>query len=205
VRINVTPGSKAVTLASLAAKARTWWSDEPALLSTEQDAMARTAPDLVWSDQGSGSWTGLVPVWPFDRAAPAGLETFMAGQRLRVQLTYGHAFPMTPPAVWPLDPEPSIEHRTQHAWHVNGDGSLCLLETTAAWTGRDPAAELIVKAAGWLIEYLLMSAGLITQMTSTGLSRDVSLDEVITRAGTAIQPGASPADGHSTDRGQTER
>ena len=164
--------------------------------------MARTAADLVWSAQGSGSWTGLVPVWPFDRAAPPGLDTFMASRRLRVQMTYGHAFPVTPPAVWPLDPEPSIEHRTQHAWHVNGDGSLCLIETAAAWTGRDPAAELIVKAAGWFIEYLLMSAGLITQMTNTGLSSDVSMDEVITRT---TRPEASPGGGHGADRGQAER
>jgi hypothetical protein len=112
---------------------------------------------------------------------------------------------MTPPAVWPLDPEPSIEHRTQHAWHVNGDGSLCLLETTFAWTGRDPAAELIVKAAGWFIEYLLMSAELITQMTSTGLSRDLSLDQVITHASIAMRPGISPAEGHRADRGLTEQ
>lgn len=161
--------------------------------------MARTAPDLIWSGQGAGSWTGLVPVWPFDRAAPTGLETFMADRRLRVQLTYGHAFPMIPPAVWPLDPEPSIEQRTQHAWHVNGDGSLCLLETMAAWTGRDPAAELIVKAAGWFIEYLLMSVGLVMRMTSTGLSSDVSTDEVITRASIAIRPGVSPGDRRGID------
>jgi hypothetical protein len=170
--------------------------------------MARTAPDLIWSGQGAGSWTGLVPAWPFDRAAPAGLETFLTGRRLRALLTYGHAFPMTPPAVWPLDPEPSIEQRTQHAWHVNGDGSLCLIETIAAWTGRDPAAELIVKAAGWFIEHLLMSVGLITRMTSTGLGSDVSMDEVITRASTAVRSGASPGDrpvstvvGHPRERG----
>jgi hypothetical protein len=167
--------------------------------------MARTAPDLVWSAQGSGSWTGPVPAWPFDRAAPAGLHTFLADRRLRAQLTYGHAFPVIPPAVWPLDPEPSIEHRTDHAWHVNGDGSLCLLRTAAAWTGRDPAAELIVKAAGWFIEYVLMSAGLITQMTSTGLSSDLSLDEVITRASTAARPEASPGGSHSADPGRAEQ
>jgi hypothetical protein len=129
----------------------------------------------------------------------------MAGRRLRVQLAYGHAFPMIPPAVWPLDPEPSIGQRTQHAWHVNGDGSLCLLETMAAWTGRDPAAELIIKAAGWFIEYLLMSAGLITRMTSSGLSSDVSIDEVITRASTAARPEVSPGGGHGIDPSPTAR
>jgi hypothetical protein len=195
VNLGVAADGEAVTPELLAARARTWWSEEPALLRREREAMARTAPDLVWSGNGAGSWTGLVPAWPFDRSAPAGLEAFMTGRRLRVQLAYGHAFPMTPPAVWPLDPQPSIEQRTQHAWHVNGDGSLCLLEDMAAWTGRDPAAELIVKAAGWFIEYLLMSAGLITRMTSTGLNGDVSLDGVISGVGATVRPEASLADG----------
>ena len=183
VAVNDISGKGPVTLDSLAAKARAWWSDEPALLHREQEAMTRTAPDLIWSDQGAGTWTGLVPAWPFDRAVPPGLDAFMAGRRLRAQVSYGHAFPMSPPSVWPLDPEPLIEQRTQHAWHVNGDGSLCLIETAAAWTGRDTAAELIVKAAGWFIEYLLMSVGLITRMTSIGLNSDTSLDELIIRAG----------------------
>ncbi len=180
--------SEAVTAAALASKARTWWMDEPALLRGEQDAMASVAPSLTWANRGAGSWAGLVPAWPFDRPAPPGLDTFLAGRRLRVQVSYGHAFPMTPPTVWPLDPEPSIEQRTQHAWHVNGDGSLCLLEAAAAWTGRDPAAELVIKAAGWFIEYLLMSADLITQMTRTGLGADLSMDAVITRASGSTCP-----------------
>jgi len=192
---NDTSSKETVTLASLTVKARTWWSDEPALLRREQEAMAHTAPELTWSEDGAGTWTGLVPAWPFDRAAPPGLEAFMAGRRLHAQLSYGHAFPMSPPTVWPVDPEPSIEQRTLHAWHVNGDGSLCLMETAAAWTGRDPAAELVIKAAGWFIEFLLMSDGLITRMTSIGLSGDTSLDEVITRASRITEPDVSGAHG----------
>jgi hypothetical protein len=189
-----------VKAAALAARARNWWTEEPALLCKEQEAMAAVAPDLTWAEDRAGSWAGLAPTWPFDRAAPSGLDAFLAGRRLRVQVSYGHAFPMTPPAVWPVDPEPSLEQRTQHAWHVNGDGSLCLLEDADAWTGREPTAELIVKAAGWFIEYLLMSAGLITRMTSTGLSADLSMDAVITRVAGSAGPPATASGDH--DDGQ---
>ena len=175
--------------------------DEPALLLREWQAMAAVAPELVWSDQGDGSWAGLLPPWPFERNAPPGLDTLLAGQQLRVQVVYGQAFPMTAPVVWPIDPEPSIEQRTQHAWHVNGDGSLCLLEGATAWTGREAAAELIIKAAGWFIEYLLMSAGLITSMTSVGLAADLSMDAIITRAG-SYESHPDPASAMpSADRG----
>ena len=190
---------EAISTAVLAAGARTWRTDEPALLRREQKAMAAVAPELVWSDQGAGSWAGLVPPWPFERNAPLGLDTLLAGRRLRVHVAYGHAFPMTAPSVWPIDPEPSIEQRTQHAWHVNGDGSLCLLEGATAWTGREAAAELIIKAAGWFIEYLLMSAGLITSMTSVGLAADLSVDAIITRAGSCSQQ-PDPANPGPADR-----
>ena len=183
-------GGEAVTLTDLARRARTWWAEEPALLRRERDAMSVVAPDLIWTANGAGSWAGLAPAWPFGRPAPPGLDALLAGRRLSVLLTYGHAFPMTAPAVWAIDPEPSIEQRTQHAWHVNGDGSLCLLEAAAAWTGREPAAELVVKAAGWFIEYLLMRCGLITSMTSAGLAADQSMDAVITGAG-GNQPNPS--------------
>jgi hypothetical protein len=107
---------------------------------------------------------------------------------------------MTAPSVWPVDPEPSIEQRTQHSWHVNGDGSLCLLEGAAAWTAREAAAELVVKAAGWFIEYLLMSAGVITRMTSAGLAADPSMDAIITRAGSCTSQPDPASAGSAADR-----
>jgi hypothetical protein len=187
---------EAINAAILADRERTWRVDEPALLRKEQMAMTAVAPELAWSDQGAGSWQGPVPRWPFERNPPPGLDTLLSGRRLHVHVAYGHAFPMTAPVVWPIDPEPSIEQRTDHAWHVNGDGSLCLLESASAWTGREAAAELVVKAAGWFIEYLLISAGLITQMTSVGLAADLSMDAVITRAGSCSpQSDPSPAAG----------
>ena len=117
VAIDDISGKGPVTLDSLAAKARTWWSDEPALLHREQDAMTRTAPDLIWSDQGAGAWTGLVPAWPFDRAVPPGLEAFMAGRRLRAQVSYGHAFPMAPPRSTGLPSRSAAHGRTPWSSH----------------------------------------------------------------------------------------
>lgn len=175
-------GCEPLTLAALRDRARTWWTEEPGLLRREQAAMAVVAPDLAWVATGAGSWEGPTLAWPFDRAMPEGLDALLAGRRLRVRLEYGHAFPVTAPVVWPVEPEPSAEQRTLHAWHVNGDGSLCLLETPTAWTGREPAAELVVKAAGWFIEYLLMNADLITSMTSAGMAADQSMDAIIARA-----------------------
>ena len=180
----------AITAATLGDRARTWWQQEPGLLQREMAAMAALAPDLRWQPQGAGSWEGPAPLWPFERAAPEGLSALTGGRRLRVHVAYGHAFPMAPPGVWPLDPEPELAHRLNHAWHVNGDGSLCLLSSAAAWSGREPAAELVAKAAGWFVEFLLFSRGLIEAMTSTGVGVDVSLDALISDTGTHRGPGA---------------
>lgn len=177
-----------ITSASLAARARTWWEQEPGLLERECAAMAALAPDLEWHPEGAGHWKGPVPPWPFDRAAPDGLDNLLAGRRLLVRVVYGHAFPVAPPSLWALDPEPELVHRLDHAWHVNGDGSLCLLRSPAAWSGREPAAELVAKAAGWFVEYLLFSGGQITTMTSTGIGADTSLDALISSAGANSGP-----------------
>lgn len=172
-----------ITTAALGERARTWWQQEPDLLRRETAAMAALAPDLRWQPLGAGSWEGPAPLWPFGRPAPEGLSALTGGRRLRVHVAYGHAFPMAPPSVWPLEPEPELIHRLDHSWHVNGDGSLCLLHSAAAWSGREPAAELVAKACGWFIEYLLFSRGLIEAMTSAGIGADASLDVLICDAG----------------------
>jgi hypothetical protein len=174
--------SEPVTAAALAAAALTWWQVEPDLLRREQRAMTALAPELAWVPAGPGGWAGLAPIWPFERPAPPGLMGLLAGRRLQLEVQYGHAFPVVAPKVWSIDPQPTLEQRTQHAWHVNGDGSLCLLRDAAAWTGRDPAAELVVKAAGWFIEYLLLTDGRIEEMTSAGIATDPCLDGLITEA-----------------------
>ena len=182
------PGT--ITTVTLGERARTWWQQEPGLLQREMAAMTALAPDLRWQPQGAGSWEGPAPLWPFERPAPEGLNALTGGRRLQVHVIYGHAFPMAPPTLWSLDPEPELAHRLNHAWHVNGDGSLCLLASAATWTGREPAAELVAKAAGWFVEFLLFSRGLIEAMTSTGIGVDVSLDALINDAGTDCGPGA---------------
>lgn len=179
----------AITAATLGKRAQTWWQQERGLLLRETAAMASLAPDLRWQPPGAGAWEGPAPLWPFDRPAPQGLNELTGGRQLRVRVAYGHAFPMAPPSVWSLDPEPELAHRLDHAWHVNGDGSLCLLASAAAWNGREPAAELVAKAAGWFIEFLLISKGLIETMTSTGVGVDVSLDALISSIGTNQGPG----------------
>ena len=49
---------------------------------------------------------------------------------------------MVAPDLYPLDPDVPIERRTQHRWHVNGDGSLCLMQAADDWQpenhGRRP-------------------------------------------------------------------
>lgn len=140
--------------------------------------MAAVAPDLAW-DEPAGVWVGEAPEWPFLRPRPAALEEFLDGRRLRVRVEYSQAFPMVAPRVVPLDPEPDPMVRTQHDWHVNGDGSLCLLRRASDWDGAGTAAELVVKAAGWFLEYLLMEAGAIEAMTESGIVNDNSFDHLL--------------------------
>jgi hypothetical protein len=173
-----------------------WFDAEPARLAAEQAAMAVVAPELVWSDASpGGGWVGLAPVWPFPRPRPPGLDGFLAGRRLRLGVGCSQAHPMAAPKLWPLDPEPGIAQRTVHDWHVNGDGSLCLLQTAAAWTGAEPAAELVVKAAGWFLEFLLMQAGVIKAMTTGGIAASDGLDHLLSKeAGNSLhRPGAGGA------------
>jgi len=171
-----------ITAAALTAAASSWWQAEPDLLCREQQAMATLAPELVWVSAGPGRWAGPAPIWPFERPAPPGLIGLLAGRRLELEVHYSHAFPIVAPKVWSINPQPTLEQRIQHAWHVNGDGSLCLLGNAAIWTGRDPAAELVVKAAGWFIEYLLLTDRRIEEMTNAGIATNPCLDGLLTEA-----------------------
>jgi hypothetical protein len=157
-----------------------WFDAEPARLAAELAAMAAVAPELVWSGASpGGGWEGLAPVWPFPRPRPPRLDAFLAGRRLHLRVACSQAHPMAAPKLWPLDPEPGIAQRTVHDWHVNGDGTLCLLQTAAAWTGAEMAAELVVKATGWFLEFLLMQAGVIQAMTTGGIANSDELDELL--------------------------
>jgi hypothetical protein len=95
---------------------------------------------------------------------------------------YGHAYPMVPPSIWPLDPAPPVAEWTMHDWHVNGDGSLCLLQADSLWSPRDSLVDLLLKAAGWRVEYALMKAGMLTAMTTNGIVSDPGMDGLVASA-----------------------
>jgi hypothetical protein len=170
----------------------TWWQCEPRRLARDRREVGEFCSDLQWSPDGAGSWTGRLPIWPFDRAQSDSVVRLLGGQGMLVQVVYGHAYPMVPPSVVPIDPEPEIVERTQQRWHVNGDGSLCLMQTVAAWSARNSIVDLLLKAAGWRIEYALMKHGLIESMSVNGVVTDPDYDPLITRAAAAAR-AADPA------------
>jgi hypothetical protein len=165
-----------------------WMDAEPRRLEQELEAMAAFAPDLQWIDLSpelaAGGWEGEIPKWPFERDRPEpGLDRLVP-VRLSVRVELKQSFPAAAPRLWPLlEPPPDPLYRTQTTWHINGDGSLCLMQAADMWTGRDPAADLVAKAAGWFIEYQLMEAELVEAMTINGICSDPSLDDLIRRFG----------------------
>ncbi|WP_237404792.1 hypothetical protein [Actinacidiphila reveromycinica] len=96
-----------------------------------------------------------------------------------------------------MDPLPEPWEWTQHCWHLNGDASLCLLRDDV-WTGRESVVDLLLKAAGWRIEYALMKHRAIEQMTSSGIVADDSLDQLLVcppEPGDTARPGEPDAAG----------
>ena len=156
-----------------------WPTAEPTRYSAELEAMAQVAPGLAWNEVAL-AWTGELPPWPFARPAPPTLEQFLAGRRFLARVQYSQGFPMVAPRIVPVDPQPDPIVRTRHDWHVNGDGTLCLFRQASDWDGDGTAAELVVKAAGWFLEYLLMEAGRIEEMTEAGVVNDDRLDHLLT-------------------------
>lgn len=157
-----------------------WWQAEPDLLAREQQAMAELAPEMVWlAEPVSGGWGGKPPSWVAERAEPNGLTNLLGAQRLELEILYTEGFPMVPPRLVPLHPEIPLDQRFNHAWHVNGDGTLCLLRNTSLWTGTETAADLVAKAVGWFVEYRLMEEDRITQMTESGIYADETIDAKI--------------------------
>jgi len=169
-----------------------WLEAEPGRADAERAAMSKVAPDLKWTEdvswfgrEGLVGWKGLAPAWASDRSKPPGVDELLDGRRLELMVIYGEAFPMVAPAVVPIDPDVPIHRRTAQAWHVNGDGSLCVMQSAADWQPHETAAELVTKASGWFIEYQLMERELIERMSIAGLHASDEHDEVIaTFAGT---------------------
>lgn len=165
-----------------------WFDAYPKRLDREHAAMS-SYPTLVWDGEltrpeyrDGGGWTGTLPEWPFERPRPHGLDSFLAGERLTVAIVCLQAHPAVKPRVYPLDPEPDPRVRTRNSWHLNGDGSLCLTQRAYDWDGSEAAADLVPKAAGWFLEFLLLRRGHVERMTEFGLVIDDSLDPMFTAA-----------------------
>lgn len=155
-----------------------WWLNEPERLERDQHEMHLHFPEMLWNASDSGTWTGTLPTWPFGRALPSGVDTLQING-LELLVRCGEAYPIVAPALFPVDPEPGVGERTQHRWHVNGDGSLCLFQDESIWTGRQSLTDLLYKAAGWNIEYKLMTVGVIDTMTVTGIAANSELDHLV--------------------------
>lgn len=180
----------------------TWWRAEPRRLERDQTEITARFDDLVWNSDGDGTWTGVLPLWPFDRPEPPHLRTW-AGEGLRLTVAYNQANPMVEPSLHPLDPEPPPQEWTQTRWHVNGDGTLCLLQEHALWTGRDSLVDLLIKAAGWRLEYALMKYGAIQEMSRCGIVSDSRYDHHFSQQPpvtdtTDTTPADDPADADPT-------
>lgn len=158
-----------------------WREAEPTVLEHERREMAERAPEMVWSNEApAGGWVGLAPTWPNGLTPPSGLDRLLKGRRLRLSVNYTQGFPMAPPDVIPLDPAPPAERRADHRWHLNGDGSMCLLFSAADWPENATAADVVEKASGWFVEYLALEAGLIEEMSEAGpLSGNARLDSAL--------------------------
>jgi hypothetical protein len=163
-----------------------WLEAEAKRVEREQAEMERWCPgmqwrtDLTWADGRHGAgWEGLAPTWGSDRPQPAGVGQMLDGRQLRLRVLCPEAFPMVPPDLYPIHPEVPISRRTQHRWHVNGDGSLCMMQAAGDWQPTDSAADLVRKAAGWFIEYLLVDAGDLAVMTRRGIYVSDEIDALL--------------------------
>ena len=171
-------------------QAESWTVAEPGVAERERATMARWAPELKWHEdliwrQGRRAcgWVGRAPDWAADRPRPPGVKELLDGRRLELEVIYPEAFPAVPAVLFPTDPEVPLDRRTLSRWHVNGDGSLCLMQAADDWQLGDTAAELVRKASGWFIEYLLLEAGEIEKMTERGIFADTTLDPILAKFG----------------------
>ncbi|MEV7886915.1 hypothetical protein ACWD3I_29300 [Streptomyces sp. NPDC002817] len=158
-----------------------WWACEPRRLHRDREEITARFPDLEWNDEGAGRWDGKLPRWPFDRPEPAHLTSWIGDEGLLLRVQYSHAYPMVAPRLVPLDPLPEPIEWTQTRWHVNGDATLCLLREAALWTGRDSIIDLLLKAAGWRVEYALMKHNVIERMSDNGIVDDDRFDHLLTQ------------------------
>jgi hypothetical protein len=154
-----------------------WWRYDEARLEADTAEINASFPELAPLSQKGAGWAGRLPLWPFERPAPLNFAENVNG--LEILLLIPPSYPMAMPRVLPVEPEPEFSERTQHRWHVNGDGSLCMLQEQRTWTGRENITDLLLKAAGWRLEYELVRADLFPAMSLAGIVTDPSRDSAI--------------------------
>lgn len=167
-----------------------WTAAEPGRLVRDRNEIGGFAPEAVYRDPVEdpdsrfrhGGWSGRLPRWPFERPEPDLLAQLIGPEGLPFELSYSAAHPMVPPTIYPLDPDPTFEERTQTAWHVAPGGSLCLLRSDGDWKPETSVVELLLKAAGWRFEYALMKAGVISAMSVSGIVSDSASDHLVAEA-----------------------
>ncbi len=172
-------------LNALADRARPWWDDQPPALEQVLADLSDAGFDMTWSATPGGMLEGRLPPWPFERPAPE-LLSDLVPQGLLVEVHLGQSFPMLCPKVFSQDPRPPFERWTQHRWHVNGDGSLCQLQSADAWDPSTSVVDVLRKAAGWRIEYALVEAGVVEAMSLSGIVSDDKHDGRVTEAARAV-------------------
>lgn len=156
-----------------------WTVAEPAHADRERAAMADVAPALRWTtgltllDRSDLSgFVGPLPQWCADRAMPPGVAELLGADQVSVEVIFSEATPMVPPAIRAINPDVPLARRTDHRWHINGDGTLCQLQGAVAWPPGTTAEALLVKASCWYVEYRLMEHGLIEAMSESGIAED---------------------------------
>lgn len=160
-----------------------WFDWDPGRLLRDVDELAVIAPDLLRrTPEGgflaNGGWVGTLPLWPFDRPAPPNLDALLPNP-MSVVIAYPSAYPMLPPRVYPTEPQPAILEVSDTVWHVSPGGSLCLFQSDGMWDPSASIGDIVLKSAGWRIEYELMHRGAIERMTERGIVTDTHLDYLI--------------------------
>jgi hypothetical protein len=166
-----------------------WTETEAEHLRAEREGVAALAPELRWSEglrafgrKDLVGFTGPLPAWCAERPMPAGVLELLGTDRLEISCVYSEATPMVPPAIYPVTPRVPLVRRTDHTWHVNGDGSLCLLQTAGDWRPGETAVPLLIKASCWFVEYRLKEAELIESMSEHGIAVDTRYDAILAGA-----------------------
>ena len=175
-------------LDDLQQQARRWWDDDPQLLQAVRDEIASAGFELDW-DEPTGCLVGELPRWPLERPEPDGLMDLLP-EPMRCSVNLRPTFPMLFPLICPLHPDVPKDRWTQHRWHVNGNGTLCLLQSDDAWDPRTPVSDLLRKAAAWYVEYRLVEVGVAEECSLRGIVSDDGRDGLVREAVTALAAAA---------------